>query len=190
MKVEESREAMHVRNETDFDDELLEKHDDYIRVLQERLEKMKPIIRIIERREIILRERLEYEELQKDSDRLKQRGAAMAKQLMEEEKMAKRIKKDLPRLSKLLEQKLDEWLHETGEEFQYGGEIYSEVMKRQDKEWAEYKASEMQLKLKKKQDKRQNKKSTVSVPVPTVTCTAIWNTVTQEERFLLLQYDP
>lgn len=146
---------MDIQNEADFDDELLEKHEDYIRVLQERLEKMKPIIRIIERREVILRERMEYEELQKDSDRLKQRGAAMAKQLMEEEKMARRIKKDLPRFTKLLEQKLGEWLEETGEEFCYNGQMYKEMMRNQELEWTEYRASEMKLKLKKKQEEQQ-----------------------------------
>ena len=77
-----------ISDETQFDDELFDKHDEYIRVLQTRLEQMKPILQIIERREKILQERMEYEELQKDSDRLKQRGSAMAKQLMEEEKMA------------------------------------------------------------------------------------------------------
>lgn len=147
--------AMYFQNEADFDDELLEKHEDYIRVLQERLEKMKPIIKIIEDREAILRERMEYEELQKDSDRLKQRGAAMAKQLMEEEKMATRIKKHLPRLTKRLDHKLNEWYEGTGEDFRHNGEVYKMEMVRQEKEWNEYKESEMKLKLKKKQEEQQ-----------------------------------
>ncbi|KAG7362213.1 microtubule associated protein MAP65/ASE1 family protein [Nitzschia inconspicua] len=147
-----SFEPFNVTNEKDFDDDLLDSHEEYIKHLQDRLEKMKPINRIIERREDILRERMEYEELQKDSDRLKQRGAAMAKQLMEEEKMARRIKRDLPKLTKLLEEKLDEWKESNGEDFLYNGEIYAETMERQEEEWQEYKKSEMQLKLRKKQD--------------------------------------
>ena len=98
---------------------------------------------------------MEYEELQKDSDRLKQRGAAMAKQLMEEEKMARRIKKELPKLTKMLEQKLNEWMEETGEDFRHNGVVYKEEMKNQEQEWAEYRASEMKLKLKKKQEEQQ-----------------------------------
>jgi Ase1/PRC1/MAP65 family protein len=141
-----------VDREEDFDDDLLEKHDEYIRVLQSRLEQMKPIMRIVERREEILRERMEYEELQKDSDRLKQRGAAMAKQLMEEEKMAKRIKRELPKLTKLLEEKLLEWKDNSGEDFQFRGEVYAETMARQEEDWAVYKQNEMELKLKKKQE--------------------------------------
>jgi protein regulator of cytokinesis 1 len=144
-----------VEDEEEFDDELLDKHDDYIRVLQNRLDQMKPIMRIIERREEILQERVAYEELQKDSDRLKQRGAAMARQLMEEEKMARRIKRELPKLTNLLKEKLLEWKESSGEDFQYRGDVYVEVMKRQGDEWAEYKEATMQLKLKKKQEEHE-----------------------------------
>lgn len=146
--------AMYVTDEKDFNDALLENHEEYIQELQERYENMKPIVRLIERREDILRQRMEYEELQKDSDRLKQRGAAMAKQLMEEEKMAKRIKKELPKLTKHLEEKLVEWQHSTGEEFQYNGKPYFTVMAEQEEEWLQHKANEMQMKLKKKQEEQ------------------------------------
>ncbi len=146
--------AMEVKNEENFDDELLEKHEEYIQELQDRLEQMRPIVRLIERREDILRQRMEYEQLQKDSDRLKQRGAAMAKQLMEEEKMARRIKKELPKLTKHLEEKLVEWQNVTGEEFQHLGKVYFDVMAEQEKEWLHHKANEMQMKLKKKQEEQ------------------------------------
>lgn len=143
--------AMNISDEEAYNDRLLDEHEEYISNLQVRLEKMRPLIRIIERREEILRQRMEYEELQKDSDRLKQRGAAMAKQLMEEEKMAKRIKKELPKLTKMLQEKLEEWKNDNGESFQYNGEDYSDEMERQEQEWVDYKTAEMQLKLKKKQ---------------------------------------
>ena len=151
-----SFEPINVRDENMYDDKLLDEHEEYIAVLQDRLEKMKPINRLIERREDILQERMEYEELQKDSDRLKQRGAAMAKQLMEEEKMARRIKRDLPRLTKMLNEKLIEWTDSHGEDFQYHGKIYFDVMDQQEEEWTEYKQNEMQLKLKKKQDSQRH----------------------------------
>jgi protein regulator of cytokinesis 1 len=147
--------AIDIEDEALYSDELLDEHEDYIAVLQSRLEDMKPLIRIIERREEILRQRMEYEELQKDSDRLKQRGAAMAKQLMEEEKMARRIKKELPKLTKLLYEKLAEWNQDHEEDFQYNGEVYNDVMARQEQEWVAYKATEMQLKLQKKQHEQE-----------------------------------
>ena len=140
---------MNVDDESAFDDDLLEKHEDYIRVLKSRLEKMKPILRIIEMREDILRERMEYEDFQKDPGRLRGRGAT--KQLMKEEKMARRIKRDLPKLTKVLEEKLVEWKEENGEDFLYRGEMYVDVMGRQDEEWNSYKKEEMQMKIKKTQ---------------------------------------
>lgn len=147
--------GMDVIDQKLFDDELLEQHEEYIHVLQERLEQMKPIMRIIERREEILRQRMEYEELQKDSDRLQQRGAAMAKQLMEEERMARRIKKELPKLTKMLTERLVDWKETNGEEFQYRGDVYFEVMKEQEDEWLQYKEDELEMKRKKKQEQQQ-----------------------------------
>ncbi|GAX13755.1 hypothetical protein FisN_30Lh041 [Fistulifera solaris] len=137
-----------------FDDKLLEQHEEYAYNLYSRLEQMKPILRIIERREAIVRERFEYEELQKDPDRLQQRGAAMTRQLMEEEKMARRIKRELPRLTELLVEKLIEWKDLNGEDFQYRGEKYLDLMERQEEEWNQYKAEELQRKLKKKQEEK------------------------------------
>lgn len=123
--------AFYVQNEDLFDDEILEKHEDYIGTLQARLEQMKPILRLIERREAVLRDRLEYEDLQKDSDRLKQRGAAMTKQLMAEEKMAKRIKRDLLKLTETLTETLVEWKHVHDEDFQYKG-LHRKLKKKQE----------------------------------------------------------
>jgi len=137
-----------------FDDELLQQHEVYIQKLQYRLEQMKPILRIIEKREIIIRERYEYEELQKDPDRLQQRGAALTRQLMEEEKMARRIKRDLPRFTEMLFEKLDEWKKSHSEAFHFQGEDYLDTIERQEHEWNQYKADEVQRKLKKKQEEK------------------------------------
>lgn len=141
-----------VRNEALFNDDLLEKHEDYIGKLVARLEQRKPILRLIERRETIIRERTQYEELQKDPERLKQRGAALTRQLLEEEKMAKRIKKELPRLTSLVVEKIEEWKAINAEDFLFEGESYLDVICRQENEWNEYKTEEYQRKLKKKQE--------------------------------------
>lgn len=155
-ETQDSFKALHVRDESLYDDELLEKHDEYIATLQARLEQMRPILRLIERREVVLQERYEYEELQKDSERLKQRGAAMTKQLMAEEKMAKRIKRDLPKLTEHLIEKLAEWNENHESDFQFKGEIYLDVIARQEDEWKQYKEGEMKRKLKKKQEEKTN----------------------------------
>jgi Microtubule associated protein (MAP65/ASE1 family) len=142
----------YIREEEQFNDDLLEMHEKYILALESKLENMKPMLRQIERREVIVRERMEYEDLQKDSERLKQRGAAMAKQLLEEEKMARRIKRELPRLTEGLIEKLVEWKKTHGEDFQYNGKVYLETIKDQEEEWNSYKASEMERKQKKKME--------------------------------------
>jgi protein regulator of cytokinesis 1 len=148
-----SFEPYSVESEALFNDELLEKHEEYIQVLEARLENMKPILKLIKHREDILRERMEYEELQKDPNRLQQRGASMTKQLMREEKMARRIK-GIPKLTRDLEEKLLEWKDANHEDFQYHGEVYLDVMQRQEEEWKQYKESELQHKLKKKQEEQ------------------------------------
>jgi protein regulator of cytokinesis 1 len=149
-----SFDSMKVRTEDLFDDNLLEKHEIYIKVLQDRLEEMKPILRLIEKREGIIKERMEYEVLQKDSDRLKQRGAALTRQLMEEEKMAKRIKRDLPRLTGILAEKLTEWKDKHGEQFKFAERYYLDLMEEQELEWNDYKEQKHQRMLVKKQEEK------------------------------------
>ena len=148
-----SFEPFSVANDTLFNDELLEKHEEYIQILKARLENMKPILKLIKHREEIVRERMEYEELQKDPNRLQQRGASMTKQLMREEKMARRIK-GLPKLTRELNEKLREWKEENHEDFQYHSEVYLDVMERQEEEWKQYKENELHLKLLKKQEEQ------------------------------------
>ena len=131
--------AFYVDTEQAFDDDLLDTHEAYLGQLHERLEERKPLLRLIERREAIVKERMEYEELQKDPDRLKQRTAAVARQVMEEEKMARRIKRDLPKLTQIIEQKLHDWRERHGEDFVYHHGSYQQAMTQQERDWNLYK---------------------------------------------------
>uniref|UniRef100_A0A7S1FM88 Protein regulator of cytokinesis 1 n=1 Tax=Corethron hystrix TaxID=216773 RepID=A0A7S1FM88_9STRA len=143
--------AMELNGDHYFTDELLAIHDEYIQVLQKRLDQMRPLLKIIEKREFIVKERQEYEEIQKDPDRLKQRGSALTKQLMLEEKMSRRIKKDLPKYTEMLIKKCEEWKVETCDAFRYKGEDYLKVMSAQEEDWQLYKAKEAHIKLERKQ---------------------------------------
>ena len=140
-----------VEDEALFTDDLLADHEYQICILQSKADQMRPLFRYIEKREDIIKERMEYEELQKDSERLQQRGAALTKQLMKEEKMSKRIKKDLPKYTEMLKKKIKEWEKDHGEIFFYKGCSYLESMRKQENEWQIYKNNEIQIKLKKKQ---------------------------------------
>jgi hypothetical protein len=148
--------AFGIADENRYSDELLAEHDAYIQHLQRRYEQMQPILKVITKREDIIRERMEYEELQKDPTRLQQRGSALTKQLMKEEKIARRIKKDLPKATDYLERKLREWRKTHDEPFLYDGEVYLDVMHRQQEEWKSYKENEMALKLAKRQEQKKN----------------------------------
>ena len=148
--------AFSIADENRYSDELLAEHDAYIQHLQRRYEQMQPILKVITKREDIIRERMEYEELQKDPTRLQQRGSALTKQLMKEEKIARRIKKDLPKATDYLERKLREWRKTHDEPFLYDGEVYLDVMHRQQEEWKSYKENEMALKLAKRQEQKKN----------------------------------
>lgn len=152
--VRDAFEGLKTMEGDDFTDELLQQHDDEIAVLQARLDQMRPMLRMIEKREEVIAERTKYEELQKDPDRLKQRGGALTKQLMMEEKMSKRIKKDLPRYNDALMKKLKEWEKECGEAFMFKGEKYADIMSNQENEWRAYKDNEAAKKLQKKQQEK------------------------------------
>jgi protein regulator of cytokinesis 1 len=146
--------GMHVNDESLLNDDLLSQHEEYIQSLEKKLEHMRPILEVIEKREAIIQERMEYEEFLKDPTRLQQRGSALTRQLMKEEKMSRRIKKDLPKYTDHLNKKLRDWACAHGEAFLYKGQDYLSLMKEQEDEWQEYKENQAQLKRQKKQQEK------------------------------------
>mmetsp|Transcript_29354 Transcript_29354/g.33778 ORF Transcript_29354/g.33778 Transcript_29354/m.33778 type:complete len:646 (+) Transcript_29354:268-2205(+) len=147
-------EAWKVNDDSLFTEDLLAKHEEHLQDLRNRLNQMRPILKLIEKREDILKERTSYEEIQKDSNRLQQRGSALTRQLLQEEKMNKRIKRELPKVTDALEKKLIEWKKDTGTVFLYNGVPYTDAIARQEEEWRSYKDAEAQIKLMKKQNQR------------------------------------
>lgn len=143
-----------IADESLFTDELLEQHEEFVSSLKQKLEQMRPILNLIGRREEVLKERMEYEQLQKDPERLQQRGAALTKQLMKEEKMSRRIKKDLPKYTQVLRKKCIEWEQTHSSQFMYKDKSYLELMEEQEEQWKEYKEKETQLKLEKRMKER------------------------------------
>lgn len=167
--------GMHVHDERLLNDELLSQHEEYIHSLEKKLEQMRPLLEVIEKRESIIQERMQYEEFLKDPTRLQQRGSALTRQLMKEEKMSRRIKKDLPKYTDHLNKKLRDWATAHGEAFLYKGQEYLALMKEQEDEWQEYKENQAQLKRQKKQQEKSLtsggflKKNMASVPLQDTT---------------------
>jgi len=157
----------YVTDEEELTDVLLAKHEEYADALKAKFETMQPILDLIERRESIIEERVELDMLQKDPDRLKGRNAS--KQLMKEEKMMRRVQKELPRITTLLEKKLKDWYaankpSQTDDEdfvrdedlghFMYKGIPYLKTMKTQEHDWMTRKERGEQERQRKRQEER------------------------------------
>eukprot|EP00970_Alexandrium_tamarense_P017593 scaffold10193_cov153-Alexandrium_tamarense.AAC.1 len=156
----------YINDDAKLTDDLLSKHEEYVASLNAKLAKMQPILDLIAKREAIISERFELEILQKDPDRLKGRGAT--KQLMKEEKMGRRVQKELPKITHMLEKTLTEWYHdnrpvstEDGEEidpelghFMYQNTPYLETMYNQEHEWKTRKERGEQERQRKRQEER------------------------------------
>lgn len=143
--------------------EVLIKHEDYAVALKSKLSKMQPILDLIAKREAIIEERIELELLQKDPERLKGRGAT--KQLMKEEKMNRRVTKELPKITHMLEETLQRWYVENKDEqqamqnvdlghFMYQGSPYLHTMQWQEEEWRTRKERCDEERNRKKQENR------------------------------------
>ncbi|KAL3815336.1 hypothetical protein ACHAXA_002120 [Cyclostephanos tholiformis] len=136
-----------IQDEEQLTSEVLVKHEEYVSSLKAKLRKMQPILDLIAKREAIVEERIELELLQKDPDRLKGRGAT--KQLMKEEKMSRRVTKELPKITSILEETLRQWYVENKPEmkdgqamadsdlghFMYQGSPYLQTIRWQEEEW-------------------------------------------------------
>ena len=160
----------HIYDEDKFTDDLLTTHQGYSAELNEKLEKMRPILDLIKKREDSVSDRFQLEELQKDPERLKGRHAF--KQLKEEEKMTKRVNQ-LPRLTNDLEKILQKWYQEnkpssTEEQeanptlghFLYNGTPYLETMHTQEHDWKMHKELEEQERHRKRDEERKSKQNT------------------------------
>ena len=162
-------EYFHIYDEDKFTDELLTSHQEYTAELNEKLDKMRPILDLIKKREDCVSDRFQLEELQKDPERLKGRHAF--KQLKEEEKMTKRVNQ-LPRLTNELEKILQKWYQEnkpssTEEQetnptlghFLYNGTPYLETMHTQEHDWKMHKELEEQERHRKRDEERKSKQN-------------------------------
>jgi hypothetical protein len=90
-----------------FTDDLFLAHEAYIATATAALEEARPLLKHVEKREAILGERAEYEALMADPQRLLIKGSSAAR--LREEKLERRVKKELPAVTKRLRQQCVEW---------------------------------------------------------------------------------
>lgn len=109
-----------------FDDDLLTLHENEIEILNKKYESYKPILESVQQFKDLMSDKKKLEESSKDSSRLLQRNSH--KILMEEEKIRKKLARQLPKIVSSLKLKLSEFEKDYGTPFSFlDTELMSEL---------------------------------------------------------------
>ncbi|RMX84130.1 hypothetical protein D0869_04795 [Hortaea werneckii] len=112
----------------EYTDALLSAHENEIKRLEALKEQRAPILAYVDRHRSLIKEREELEASAKDASRLMGKGAKGEKRdpgkLLREEKMRKRIAKELPKVESELRNTLEGWEDEYGRPFCVHGQRY------------------------------------------------------------------
>lgn len=115
-----------------YSDALLEAHEQEIARLEALREQRAPMLALVDRHKTLIAERNELQASSQDASRLMMRGQKGEKRdptrLLREEKMRKRIAKELPKVSAELSKALEKWEDEYGMPFLVHGERYLDVL--------------------------------------------------------------
>ena len=111
-----------------YSDALLEAHEQEIKRLEALKEQRAPMLTLIDRHRELIKEREDLASASQDASRLMMRGQKGEKRdptrLLREEKMRKRIAKELPKLTIELRKALEKFADEYGRPFMVHGESY------------------------------------------------------------------
>jgi len=111
-----------------YTDALLEAHELELARLQELLDERAPLLAMVEKHQTLINDRQSLEMSSQDSSRLLARGPRDPTRLLREEKMRKRIAKELPKLESELLRALEEWDHRTGRPLLINGTPYLDTV--------------------------------------------------------------
>jgi hypothetical protein len=121
----------------ELQDSTVEVHEAYFTALKGRVEELRPILVKISRRETIVLERVELENLMLNPERLSARGQNAREDRKREEAMGMRVR-GLEKVTKELLVQIQGWEEERGP-FMFAGERYSERVASQEENYAEMK---------------------------------------------------
>eukprot|EP01117_Protostelium_nocturnum_P015662 TRINITY_DN6093_c0_g1_i1.p1 TRINITY_DN6093_c0_g1~~TRINITY_DN6093_c0_g1_i1.p1 ORF type:complete len:655 (+),score=255.81 TRINITY_DN6093_c0_g1_i1:137-2101(+) len=125
---EEERRSFTIMNfNEDYSEEALQLLEDEIKSVDNIAQERRPILKQIERREAILREKIEFDATSSDPSRLLSKKRDPGR-LLREEKMRKNIEKELPRIESNLKIALERWKEENGTDFEWNGITYSKKL--------------------------------------------------------------
>lgn len=120
-----------------YSDALLEAHERELARLEALKEQRAPILALVDRHRTLVTEQKELQASAQDASRLMGRGQKGEKRdpgkLLREEKMRKRIARELPKVSADLYKALEEWEDEYGRQFLVHGEPYLETLEEESK---------------------------------------------------------
>lgn len=120
-----------------YSDALLEAHEQEITRLEALKEQRAPTLALVEKHRSLIAERDELAASSQDASRLMMKGQKGEKRdpgkLLREEKMRKRIAKELPKVAAELRKTLDQWEDEWGRPFYVHGERYLDIIEAADR---------------------------------------------------------
>ncbi|KAH6654080.1 microtubule associated protein [Truncatella angustata] len=115
-----------------YSDALLEAHDREIARLEALREQRAPTLALVEKHRSLIQERDDLQASSQDASRLMMRGQKGEKRdpgkLLREEKMRKRITKELPKVAAELRKALERWEDEYGRPFLVHGDRYLDIL--------------------------------------------------------------
>ncbi|KAK2596165.1 Microtubule bundling protein [Conoideocrella luteorostrata] len=119
-----------------YSDALLEAHEREVARLEALKEQRAPILAVVDRHKTLIKDRDDLAASSQDASRLMMRGQKGEKRdpgkLLREEKMRKRIAKELPKVSVDLRKMLEKWEDEYGRPFLVFGERYLDELEPED----------------------------------------------------------
>ncbi|EEB07948.1 antiparallel microtubule cross-linking factor Ase1 [Schizosaccharomyces japonicus yFS275] len=125
---EEQRHQFLPAFEPAFTEESLVLHEQYLKVLENEVAANKQLLNLVHRFLTLQAEKQELEISANDSSRLTQRGRRDPGRLLREEKMRKRIQRDLPKTQSALVTELRKWERDNGRQFLVNGESLLETL--------------------------------------------------------------
>lgn len=118
----------------EYTEELLQEHDQELVKMKDYYEANKTLLESVKRREEMWKQMLEFEKKASDPNRFNNRGCV----LLQEEKMRAKLNKDLPKLEKVLSEKIEQWEGQHGKPFLVDGVRFVDYVEAQ---WAAHEQS-------------------------------------------------
>eukprot|EP00743_Colponemidia_sp_Colp-15_P003724 GILK01004018.1.p1 GENE.GILK01004018.1~~GILK01004018.1.p1 ORF type:complete len:607 (-),score=148.82 GILK01004018.1:135-1892(-) len=136
-------------------DQLLDSHEEFLKALEAKQLSLRPVLKLIGRRDEIVAQKDEQDRQRADSTRLLSRNENRDPgRLLREEKIRNMIEKELPKVTEKLLAAIGQWEQTSGETLTYDGKVLKEVLESDIATEKQRKEAEKARKEKEKQAKK------------------------------------